>query len=293
MSSDDPPFPRIAIVGLGLIGGSIALGVRERWSSTMITAVDRPPVLAHASSSGAIDRAANGVADLGPVDLIILAAPVRQNVQLLTQVMALRAQGAIVTDVGGTKRDIVAAAAELPSGTTAFVGGHPIGGAERGGFGFARPDLFRGKPWIFTPVNAASGPAVERLSQFVRGLGARPATMNAEDHDRVMAYVSHLPQLATSVLMDVVGRAASSDGLRFAGRGLTDSTRLASSPASVWREVCAANADDIGPAIDALIARLSELRADLQSGRTVDDVFDEAARWRAELMKGRESGSQS
>jgi prephenate dehydrogenase len=292
MSSDDPPFRRIAIVGLGLIGGSIALAVRERWSSTIITAVDRPPVLAHASSSGAIDRAANGVADIGPVDLIILAAPVRQNVQLLTQVMSLRPQGAIVTDVGGTKRDIVAAAAELPSGTTAFVGGHPIGGAERGGFGFARPDLFRGRPWIFTPANAASAPVVERLSQFVRGLGARPAMMNAEDHDRVMAYVSHLPQLATSVLMDVVGRAASSDGLRFAGRGLTDSTRLASSPASVWREVCAANADDIGPALDALIARLSELRADLQSGKTVDHVFDEAARWRAELMKGRESGSQ-
>jgi prephenate dehydrogenase len=228
------------------------------------------------------------VTEIGPVDLIILAAPVRQNVQLLTQVMSLRPQGAIVTDVGGTKRDIVGAAAELPSGTTSFVGGHPIGGAERGGFGFARPDLFRGKPWIFTPANPASAPVVERLSQFVRGLGARPATMDAEDHDRVMAYVSHLPQLATSALMDVVGRAASSEGLRFAGRGLTDSTRLASSPASVWREVCAANADDIGPALDALIARLSELRADLQSGKTVDDVFADAARWRAELMKGRE-----
>jgi len=113
--------------------------------------------------------------------------------------------------------------------------------------------------------------------------------MNAEDHDRVMAYVSHLPQLTASVLMDVVGQAAANDGLRFAGRGLTDSTRLASSPASVWRDICAANADDIGPALDALIARLSELRADLQNGRIVDEIFDAAARWRAELMKGRES----
>jgi prephenate dehydrogenase len=287
MSSNEPPFNRIAIVGLGLIGGSIALAVRERWSSTLITAVDRAPVLAHASSSGAIDRAANSVADIGPVDLIILAAPVRQNVQLLPQVMSVRADGAVVTDVGGTKRDIVDAAAALPSGATAFVGGHPIGGAERGGFGFARPDLFRGKPWIFTPTQ--SSPATDRLFELVRGMGARPATMDAEAHDRVMAYISHLPQLTASVLMDVVGRAASSDGLRFAGRGLTDSTRLASSPASVWREICAANADDIGPALDALIARLTELRADLQNGRTVDAIFDDAARWRAELMKGRES----
>jgi prephenate dehydrogenase len=285
--SSDPPFNRLAIVGLGLIGGSIALAVRERWSSILITAVDRAPVLAHASSSGAIDRAASSVADIGAVDLVILAAPVRQNVQLLPQVMSVRPQGAVVTDVGGTKRDIVKAAADLPSGTTAFVGGHPIGGAERGGFGFARPDLFRGKPWIFTP--ATSSPSLDKLFEFVRGLGARPITMDAEAHDRVMAYVSHLPQLAASALMDVVGRAAAGEGLRLAGRGLADSTRLASSPASVWREVCAANADDIGPALDALIARLSELRADLNSGRVVDEIFDDAARWRAELMKGRES----
>jgi prephenate dehydrogenase len=292
--SSDSPFNRLAIVGLGLIGGSIALAVRERWSSILITAVDRAPVLAHASSSGAIDRAASSVADIGAVDLVILAAPVRQNVQLLPQVMSVRPQGAVVTDVGGTKRDIMKAAADLPSGTTAFVGGHPIGGAERGGFGFARPDLFRGKPWIFTPTDRGGGSsdppaALDKLFEFVRGLGARPITMDAEAHDRVMAYVSHLPQLAASALMDVVGRAAAGEGLRLAGRGLTDSTRLASSPASVWREVCAANADDIGPALDALIARLSELRAGLNSGRVVDEIFDDAARWRAELMKGRES----
>ena len=298
MSSDDPPFSRIAIVGLGLIGGSIALGVRERWSSVLITAVDRAPVLAHASSSGAIDRAANTVADIGPVDVIILAAPVRQNVQLLPQVMSVRPHGAIVTDVGGTKRDIVKAAADLPSGTTAVVGGHPIGGAERGGFGFARPDLCRGKPWLFTPAvpapdrrGGSSDPpaALDKLDEFVRGLGARPTTMDADTHDRVMAYVSHLPQLAASALMEVVGRSAAGDGLRLAGRGLTDSTRLASSPASVWRDVCASNADDIGIALDALIARLSELRADLRNGRVVDEIFDDAARWRAELLKGRES----
>lgn len=296
MSPDEPPFQRIAIVGLGLIGGSIALAVRERWSSIVITAVDRPPVLAHASSSGAIDRAASTIADIGVVDLIILAAPVRQNVELLPQIMSVRPDGAVVSDVGGTKRDIVAAAAELPSGLKAFIGGHPIGGAERGGFGFARPDLFRGKPWIFTPSShgaARSGassapPALGRLFDLVRGIGARPVTMTPEDHDRVMAYVSHLPQLASSALMNVVGAAALSDGLRLAGRGLTDSTRLASSPASVWRDICASNADDIGPALDALIARLSELRADLQSGRVVEEVFDDAARWRAELMKGRD-----
>jgi prephenate dehydrogenase len=288
MSQDQPPFHRIAIVGLGLIGGSIALAVRERWSSVLVTAIDRPAVLAHASSSGAIDRTAASVADIGATDLVILAAPVRQNVQLLTRVAPVLSAGAIVTDVGGTKREIVDAAASLAPGAATFVGGHPIGGAERGGFGFARPDLFRGKPWIFTPTTGVSGADVDRLFQFAQGVGARPITMKADEHDRVMAFISHLPQLASSALMDVVGHAASMDGLGLSGRGLTDSTRLASSPASVWRGVCASNADNIGVALDALIAKLQALRADLEDGATVETIFDEAARWRAELMKGRE-----
>jgi len=285
MSSDDPPFETIAIVGLGLIGGSIALAVRERWPSVRVVAVDRPPVLAHAAGSGAIDRAASSVAEIGRTDLVVLAAPVQQNVQLLGQLTRLEGES-VITDVGGTKRDIVAAAAHLPAGRC-FLGGHPIGGAEHGGFGFARPDLFRGKPWIFTPDASTPSGVLDRLTRFVRGLGARATTMDAGDHDRLMAFVSHLPQLTASALMQVVGHAAA-DGLKLAGRGLTDTTRLASSPVSSWREVCAANADVLGAALDELIATLTKLRADLQSGSAVEEVFDEAAKWRAELMKGRE-----
>ena len=288
MSADDPPFDSIAIVGLGLIGGSIALGVRERWPSVRVVAVDRPPVLAHASSSGAIDRAASSVAEIGRTDLLILAAPVRQNVQLLAQAASLDGSSTIITDVGGTKREIVDAARTLLDSGLRFVGGHPIGGAEHGGFGFARPDLFRGKPWIFTPGPTTPSDVLERLSRFVRGLGARPTTMDAADHDRLMAFVSHLPQLTASALMQVVGHAATAEGLRLAGRGLADTTRLASSPVSSWREVCAANADVLGAALDDLIATLTKLRGDLEGGEAVEDVFDEAARWRAELMKGRE-----
>jgi prephenate dehydrogenase len=287
MSSDDPPFETIAIVGLGLIGGSIALAVRERWPSVRVIAVDRPPVLAHAAGSGAIDRGAASVADIGRADLVVLAAPVQQNVQLLSQAAAhLDAASTIVTDVGSTKRDIVAAATQLPPGRC-FLGGHPIGGAEHGGFGFARPDLFRGKPWIFTPDASTPSGVLDRLTHFVRGLGARPTTMEADDHDRLMAFVSHLPQLTASALMQVVGHAAA-DGLTLAGRGLTDTTRLASSPVSSWREVCATNADVLGAALDELIATLTKLRGDLQGGSVVEEVFDEAAKWRAELMKGRE-----
>jgi prephenate dehydrogenase len=286
---EEPPFQNIAIVGFGLIGGSIALAVRERWPSIRITAVDRPPVLAHAAGSGAIDRAAHVVADLGSTDLVVLAAPVEQNVRLLPEVAARVERGALLTDVGGTKRDIVRAAAALPDPAATFVGGHPIGGAERGGFAFARADLFRGRPWILTPAPSVSSATMDRLMSFIRSLGARPTTMDPDEHDRLMAFLSHLPQLTVSALMEVVGDATSSTGLRLAGRGLVDTTRLASSPADVWRAVCASNAADIGVALDLLIARLQQLRAGLADGDTVDAVFANAARWRAELMKGRES----
>jgi prephenate dehydrogenase len=283
----EPPFSSLAIIGLGLIGGSIALAVRERWPSIRLVAVDRPAALAHGLGSNAIDRGAATIAEMGRPELVVLAAPVRENVSLLPQVAAHVDGSALITDVGGTKRDIVGAARALPRSVT-FVGGHPIGGAERGGFAFARPDLFAGRPWIFTPETHDVSDPLDRLMHFVRGLGARPTMMEAGAHDRLMAFLSHLPQLTASALMEIVGSAATGEGLRLAGRGLIDTTRLASSPSSLWRDVCAANADEIGQALDLLIERLTELRADLERGDAIEVIFDEAARWRAELMKGRD-----
>ena len=120
------------------------------------------------------------------------------------------------------------------------------------------------------------------------GLGALPSTMTAQEHDRLMALISHLPQLTATALMEVVGRAAEGAGLRMAGQGLVDTTRLASSPADVWRDICVTNADEIRRALDLLIDRLSDLRSDLLRAEVIDAVFDDAGRWRAELMKGRD-----
>ena len=288
MSPSDPPvFPRIAIVGLGLVGGSIAFGARRAWPSTHVTAIDREPVMREALSRRAIDAASDDLASVGDADLIVLSAPVRQNITLLRRVAAHASPAAVVTDVGGTKRAIVAAAAALSPPVT-FVGGHPLGGGARGGFEFATASLFARRPWILAPHDAAGGEVLGRLSAFVTGLGARPTTMTASEHDRLMALLSHLPQLATTALMEVVGTAATASGLRMAGQGLVDTTRLASSPADVWRDICVTNADEIRKALDLLIERLSEMRSDLQRVEMIDAVFDDAARWRAELMKGRD-----
>jgi prephenate dehydrogenase len=282
-----PIFPRIVIIGLGLVGGSIAFGARKAWPSTHVTAIDREPVLRAGLSRRAIDAAADDLSVVAEADLIVLAAPVRQNITLLRRVAAHASPSAVITDVGGTKRTIVNAGAGL-SETVTFVGGHPLGGGAHGGFEFATASLFARRPWIFTPHDAAGSDALPRLSAFVTGLGAHAETMTALEHDRLMALISHLPQLATTALMDVVGRGATAVGLRMAGQGLVDTTRLASSPADVWRDICVTNADEIRQALDLLIEQLSEMRSELERAEIVDAMFNDAARWRAELMKGQD-----
>jgi prephenate dehydrogenase len=285
----DPPFPRVAIVGLGLIGGSIAFAARKAWPSIHVTGIDREIVLREAAARRATDGSATELSAVAGAGLIILAAPVRQNLMLLRQVAAHASPGTIITDVGGTKRTIVEAAGSLPASLT-FVGGHPLGGGARGGFEFATASLFVRRPWIFTPPEQPPETvrrAVQTLSAFVAGIGAQPTTMSAAKHDQLMALLSHLPQLAVTALMDVVGTTVDGD-IRLAGQGLVDTTRLASSPAEVWRDICATNADEIARALDLLIERLSDIRNDLQRSEIIDSVFDQAAHWRAELMKGRD-----
>ena len=277
-----PIFEKIGIVGLGLIGGSIALKARELWPTSLVIAVDNKDVLETAMRLHAIDVAADDLIVLAEADIVILAAPVKQNIALLADLDEHVRQPAVITDTGSTKREIVAAAADLPPRFT-FVGGHPLAGAAHGGLDHARPDLFAGRPWLLTPTPAVSDGA--RLTAFIRALGGEPRIVAPDAHDRMLAFLSHLPQLTASALMQVVGDAVGHDGLALAGRGLADTTRLASSPPDIWRDIAASNADQIGPALDALIAVLQDLRADLPDGDRLEEVFTDAARWRAALKR--------
>jgi prephenate dehydrogenase len=277
-----PVFPKIGIVGLGLIGGSIALAIRELWPSSLVIAVDNKDVLETAMRLHAIDVAADDPVVLAEADLVVLAAPVLQNIALLDALDENVRQPAIVTDTGSTKRDIVRAAARLPARFT-FVGGHPLGGSAASGLENARPDLFKGRPWLFTPTGDAQGPALEKLFAFAEALGALPRVLGVDAHDRLLAFLSHLPQLTASALMSVVGPAVGDEGLALAGRGLVDTTRLAASAPAIWSDIAASNADQIRPALDELIRVLQELRADLSTGDRLTEVFTEASRWRESL----------
>jgi prephenate dehydrogenase len=278
-----PIFQRVGIIGLGLIGGSIALASRKTWPEGLVIGVDRKDVLERAMVLHAVDVAADDLVVLAEADLVILAAPIQQNLKLLEALPEYVSGAAVVTDTGSTKRAIVDAARALPERLT-FIGGHPLGGAARGGIAHARPDMFNGRPWLFTPPERHDAQALEKLRSFAAGLGALPKTLSPDDHDRLLAFISHLPQLTVSALMHVVGNAAGKEGLDLSGRGLQDTTRLASSPAGIWKEVSSTNADELGSALDALIAVLQRLRLDLEAGESIDEVFRSANRWRDILL---------
>jgi prephenate dehydrogenase len=275
-------FRRIAIVGFGLIGGSLAQAVRVRWPETTIVAIDRESVVETALRTSAAQAGGGDLSAAVDADLIVLAAPIRQNIARLRELPSVLDGETLITDVGSTKRATIEAACQLPA-RLRFVGGHPLAGAAAGGLAAARSDLFERRPWILTPVTGQHAPDVQRLTAFVTALGARPTTMDAIEHDRLMAYLSHLPQLTVSALMEVVGEYAGTDGLALAGNGLRDTTRLAASPPSTWQDVMATNGEAIGDAIDRLIAALQRLRADVGAGKELERVFESAGKWKRVL----------
>ena len=275
-------FHKVAVAGFGLIGGSVALALREAAPRCQIVAIDRAAVVSEALAAGAADAGGDDLALADGAELVVLAAPVRQTIGLLHDLPSCVSGVALVTDVGSTKRAIVAAASHLPP-RLRFLGGHPLAGAATGGFASARAALFRGRPWIFTPDGNQHEPDLERLHAFVAQFGAVPKSMDAVAHDRLMAYISHLPQLAVSTLMQVVGERVGREGLRLAGSGLRDTTRLASSPAGTWRDVTATNVDALGAAIDDLTLALQRLKTDLTDGQELERVFDRAASWKRAL----------
>lgn len=286
-----PPFERIAIVGFGLVGGSLAMAIRQRYDGGLIIAIDRKDVLEAGMRVHAADVGGDDLVMAAEADLIVLAAPVRQNIATLERIAGFHPGSAVVTDVGSTKQATMEAARKLPE-RLRFVGGHPLAGAATGGFAAARPDLFQGRPWILTP-GTISEPDLTRLEALLCGIGALTARMSAEAHDTLVAYLSELPQLVVSALMHVVGEHAGPEGLALAGRGLRDTTRLASSPADIWRDIVATNAGPLRAALEEIIATLERLAHDLPDATTLEPVFASAARWKRVLETGSQDGDPS
>lgn len=261
--------PRLAVVGLGLIGGSVALAARRAGAAAHIAGYDPDPQARSAARQrGVVDRAEARLEDaLAGADLVILAAPPVALLAEAERVAAAVPAGALVTDVASTKAAVVARYREALAGRAPFVGGHPLAGSERRGLDAARPDLFHGATWFLTPESPDERAAAARVARWLRRLGALPLSLPAAVHDALLAATSHLPQVAASALAAAVARRAAAVGrqrrpplARLTGPGFRDATRLALSPPDLWVDIALTNADNIVGAVDALVAELQAFR---------------------------------
>jgi prephenate dehydrogenase len=254
-----PDTPQgLAIVGPGLIGTSIGLAARRRWPDLQIHTVDR----------------SESLSVIGNSLVIVLSAPVDAILDAIPQLPLVMQPGALVIDTGSTKREIMATAAKAK--IRHFVGGHPMAGGTTAAE--ARADLFDGRTWFLTNPDAPD--AVRRAARFVEALGATPVVLpdRGEEHDRLMAAVSHLPQVTASMLMAIVARAVGEDNLQWAGNGLRDTTRLAASQADVWQSVLASNRQELRPLLKYLASELASFADRLDDPDVVRKLFDEANR---------------
>ncbi len=304
--SGAPPFGHIGIVGLGLVGGSVALAARRAWPSVVISALDPAPITREAVSQGAITAVVNSVEDLVQCDLIVIATPVLLVPSLLGDIGRTGTR-ALVTDASSTKRVVMDAAKQT---TLLFAGGHPVAGSEQSGLAAARADLFDGRPWLLVSMRDSGGVGEVRrssagaqedgvggvggvgakadgvtdeleareamLTTFILGLGAKPSWTDAVTHDRVMAHVSHAPQVVSTALMAASGEAVGAEGVEWSGRGFADMTRLASSSSDVWQGILETNADFIADALSAIAAKLPTSSHALMDAPSVRALFDRA-----------------
>ncbi|MBI4168663.1 MAG: prephenate dehydrogenase/arogenate dehydrogenase family protein [Acidobacteria bacterium] len=274
------PFRRLAIVGVGLIGGSIGLAVRRRIPGARVVGIDRAPVLRRALAQGAIHEGSASIArGLARADLVVLALPVDGILKTLPAVARHADPGAIVTDVGGSKEAIVKAARRAGLGRR-FVGGHPMAGSERSGVSHADGGLFARAPWLLCP--AARGRGIDRVRALARRLGARPVVLSARRHDQVVARFSHLPQLISIALVNAAARGAGGRPGGLAGPAFRQMSRLAASPAGLWASILKTNGRAAGKALDEFAGEIRRLRRAL--GGDLKPLFRRAARARARLL---------
>ena len=263
-----PLFRQMTVVGVGLIGGSLALAAKQAGAVQTVVGVGRSEASrAVARSRGLTDRLAEDlVSGVRGADLVVLAVPVREIVRLLPEVAPLADPACVVTDVGSVKGPILAAGdVAFPDGR--FVASHPIAGKEQAGPAAARADLFRGANWILTPGKGTRPAALEKVTALWRAAGASVLRMEAGWHDEVFATVSHLPHLVAYALMDaVLGMDRGRERLRFSAGGLRDFTRVAASHPTMWRDIFLMNRDPILRVLAAYREAMAALEAAIRDG---------------------------
>ena len=285
-------FERVAVIGVGLIGGSFSLVLKEKKLCGHVVGVGRSAAnLKFALERGLIDSVASDVAAaVRGADLVLVSAPVAQFENIFQEIKAILKPGALVTDAGSTKRDVVATArAALGAKIAQFVPAHPIAGAEHSGAAAANPDLFRGRRVVLAPIEENSRQDIETISGLWTVIGARVTRMTPEEHDAVFAAVSHLPHLlAYALVNDVSKRPNSAQLFGYAAGGFRDFTRIASSQPEMWRDICMANRDRLLHELHLYERKLKAIGQMLEESdaSALEKLFAEARAAREKWIKG-------
>ena len=272
---------KLVIIGVGLIGGSVALASRRQGLARHIVGVGRAGEnLENALRLGVIEAVEPAEQAVSDADLILLAVPVGQMAPIMTAIAPHVANNAAITDAGSSKGDVVAAArANLGAALANFVPGHPIAGAEKSGVLAARAELFQGKNVVLTPLPETHATAVDRTEALWRGCGANVSRMTPEVHDRIFAAVSHLPHVLAFALVEEIACRPNADQLfGFAAGGFRDFSRIAGSSPEMWRDICLANRDAMLAELDAYTAQLGLIRnlIEASDAQKLADLFEHA-----------------
>lgn len=281
---------RVTVVGCGLIGGSFALALKRCGAVARVSGWDASArALDEALTRGVIDETDDSFVkgEISPADLIYLAMPVFEIIRFLRECGSFVKEGAIITDAGSTKAEICRAAREhLPSGRH-FVGGHPIAGSQHAGVAHAHAELFESAPYVLIKdKEQGGGDALLAVKELVEQTGARVELMEAEAHDRAMAFVSHLPQLASNALATTVtGQSNAGELERLSGSGYRDMTRLARSHWSIWLDILKTNDANIADALDLLIEKLVSVRDELRECTDDSELNASSVLWQQAVRR--------
>ncbi len=283
----------VAIAGVGLIGGSFALALRAAGFTGEIVGVSSAATIERALALGVIDRGCGLEQAARGADVVFLAQPVKTILETLASIAPLVRPEALVTDAGSTKAAVAAAARRLPG--LPFVGGHPLAGKETRGVESAEAGLFQGRTWVLTPDTPAAleTPVARSFLGWLERIGARVTLLDAEDHDRALAFSSHLPQLASVALAASCGASpavAAIAGERLFGPALVDATRLALSPFAMWGDIFSTNREAVQYALECYIIKLQQLKKSVEDGENsgLDREFQSAAAFAAALRSAGE-----
>jgi prephenate dehydrogenase len=283
-------FERVAVIGVGLIGGSFALALKEARACGHVVGAGRSAAnLRKALELGVIDSIApDAVAAAHNADLVLLATPVAQFLKLFREVASVLGPKAVITDGGSTKRDVVSAArAALGRKLGQFVPAHPVAGAEKSGAEAAKADLFRGRRVILTPLPESADSAVKKVHAAWSACGARITRLDAEAHDAILGAVSHLPHvLAYALVHELASRENGAELFDYAAGGFRDFTRIASSHPEMWRDICIANSDRVLEELKKYRRKLDAVGKLLEAGdgAALEKLFAEAREARDKWM---------